>query len=156
MLVKGKEVGHPDYYSPCWARDSDSIFCHNNRTIYRRGLDGAVLEQWDAAKIVPDGLTGDSRIDVSPDGNRLLVSDEYQKDSHAQPAGLSLFDLTTQQSTRLLTPKALLVGEGCWLDNHNIVFQSGSFDEPKAAIYRMSNRWEECETNHRQGSAPGG
>ena len=69
----------------------------------------------------PVSIKPGKHVDVSPDGNRLLVSDEYQKDSHAQPAGLSLFDLTTQQSTRLLTPKALLVGEGCWLGERAVV-----------------------------------
>ena len=138
VIVKGTEIGHPMYYSPCWAPDGRSLLCHNSRNICRLGLDGAVLEQWDVHKIFPDDyLTGS--ISVSPDGNRLLVSQEYRKNSEAPPPSLWLFDLVSQESTRLVTPKELSVSAGCWLDKDHILFQSGAPDEPdRPAIYRMS------------------
>jgi len=139
VIVKGTEVGHPTYYSPCWAPDGRSILCHNTKSICRLGLDGAVLAQWDIHKFAPDGLTGS--IGVSPDGNRLLVSQEYRKNSEAPPPSFWLFDLVSQQSMRLVTPKEFSVSAGCWLDKDHILFQGGSADEsdgPTPAIYRMS------------------
>ncbi|MFZ0915772.1 MAG: hypothetical protein WAN04_02670 [Candidatus Udaeobacter sp.] len=137
VIKEGTEIGHPMYYSPCWAPDSGSIFCHDTRNIYRLGLDGAVLAQWDIRKILPDYLTGS--ISVSSDGNRLLISQEYRRDSEAPPPSLWLYDLVSQQSTRLVTPKELSVSAGCWLDKDRILFQSGWTDEPdRPAIYRMS------------------
>jgi hypothetical protein len=46
VIKEGTEVGHPMYYSPCWAPDGGSIFCHDTKNICRLGLDGAVLTQW--------------------------------------------------------------------------------------------------------------
>ena len=61
-------------YSPVWARDGQSVFCQNMANIYRLGLDGVVLAQWKIEKIIPNGdMSGDGRIDISPDGKRLLL-----------------------------------------------------------------------------------
>src|SRR5438046_4344050 len=61
-------------YSPIWARDGQSVFCQDMTNIYRLGLDGAVLAQWKIGKIIPSGdMSGDGRIDVSPNGKRLLL-----------------------------------------------------------------------------------
>jgi TolB protein len=154
VIVKGTEVGHPNYYSPCWAPDGRSLFCHNSEKICRLGLDGAVLEQWDIHKILPgDYLTGD--VSVSPDGNRLLISQEYRRDSEAPPPSLWLFDLVSQQSTRLVTPKELSVSGGCWLDKDHILFQSGTADESdRAAIYRMSLDGRDLKRLIKNGSGP--
>ena len=154
VMVKGTEVGHPNYYSPCWAPDGRSLFCHNSANICRLGLDGAVLEQWDIHKIFPDDyLTGN--VSVSPDGNRLLISQEYRKNSEAPPPSLWLFDLGSHQATRLVTPKELSVSEGCWLDKDNILFQSGWTDESdRPTIYRMSLDGKHLKRLIKNGSAP--
>ncbi len=60
-------------YSPVWAHDGQSVFCQDMTNIYQIGLDGAVRVQWKIEKILPKGdMSGDGRIDVSPDGKRLL------------------------------------------------------------------------------------
>jgi TolB protein len=60
-------------YSTIWAHDGQSVFCEDMTNIYQLGLDGGVRAQWRIAKIVPKGdMSGDGRIDVSPDGKRLL------------------------------------------------------------------------------------
>ena len=120
-----------------WARDGQSIFCRDSGKLYRLGLDGTVLAQWEISKIVPFDSMGGGNIDVSPDGGRLLLTVDYRKNDEAPPPSLWSFDLATQTAVRLPTPKELSVGEGCWSDNGDILLSTGSPDEP-GAIYSMS------------------
>jgi TolB protein len=139
VIKKGEEELKSAFNMPCWARDGRSIFYHDLSNIYRIGLDGAVLGQWKVDKIVPvDYMTGGGRIDLSPDGTRLLLTIDYRKNSDAPPPSLWSFDITTQSAVRLTTPKELWIEEGCWLDNKNILFGTGSPDDSPGAIYRMS------------------
>jgi TolB protein len=139
IIKKGEEPLESAFNRPCWARDGRSIFYHDTKNIYRLGLDGVVLGQWEVSKIVPvDYLTSGGRIDVSPDGNRLLLTVDYRKNSDAPPPSLWSFDLTTQSAKRLNTPKELWIVEGCWLDNQNILFATGSPDGSAGPIYRIS------------------
>ena len=130
-------------YSPVWARDGQSIFCEDMTNIYQIGLDGAVLAQWKISKIVPKGdMSGDGRIDVSPDGKRLLLSIDMgeqsgRKDWDGPLPALWAFDLQSQKATRL-TPKKLFGWEGVWIDNDNILFLSRAAGEKDDSIYRMS------------------
>jgi len=155
VIKEGTEVGHPMYYSPCWAPDGGSIFCHDTENIYRLGLDGAVLAQWDIRKILPHYFYLTGSVSVSPDGNRLLVSQEYRRDSAAPPASLWLFDLVSQQSTRLVAPKEIAMRGGDWLHKDHILFQSGSADESdRPAIYRMSLDGKNLKRLIKNGSSP--
>jgi TolB protein len=106
-------------------------------------LDGSVLAQWTIEKIIPNGdMSGDDRIDVSPDGKHLLLSvqmseEHNRKDWDGPQPALWSFDLTTQKSVRL-TPKKLFAWDGCWIDDTNILFLSQPAGEKAASIYRMS------------------
>jgi TolB protein len=72
-------------YSPIWARDGQSVFCEDMSNVYQLGLDGAVRAQWKIGKIMPKGdMSGDGRIDVSPDGKRLLLSIDMGEESGAK------------------------------------------------------------------------
>jgi len=142
VLKKGdpKEVTR---YSPIWAHDGQSIFCEDMTNIYRLGLDGTVIAQWTINKIIPNGdMSGDGRIDVSPDGKRLLLSidmgeESGRKDWDGPLPALWAFDLQSQKATRL-TSKKLFGWDGCWIDNDNILFLSQPTGEKEASIYRMS------------------
>ncbi len=142
VLKKGdpNEVTH---YSPVWAHDGQSVFCQDMTNIYRLGLDGAVIAQWKIDKIIPNGdMSGDCRIDVSPDGKRLLVGIEMgeeanRKDWDGPLPALWSFDLDSQRTIRL-TPKKLLGWDGVWLDNANVLFLSQPIGEKEASVYRMS------------------
>ena len=142
VLKKGdpNEVTH---YSPVWARDGQSVFCQDMTNIYRLGLDGAVIAQWRIDKIIPNGdMSGDCRIDVSPDGKRLLLGIEMgeeanRKDWDGPLPALWSFDLDSQRTIRL-TPKKLLGWDGVWLDNANVLFLSQPIGEKEAFVYRMS------------------
>jgi TolB protein len=134
-------------YSPIWARDGQSVFCEDMTNIYRLGLDGTVRAQWKVNKIVSEGdMSGDGRIDVSPDGKRLLLSIDMGEESGSKewdgplPA-LWTFDLQSQKAVRL-TPKKLFGWDGVWLDNDNILFLSRVAGEKEDSIYRMSTNGE--------------
>ena len=130
-------------YSPIWSRDGQSVFCEDMTNIYRLGLDGTVIAQWTIKKIIPNGdMSGDGRIDVSPDGKRLLLSIDMGEEPGCQdwdgplPA-LWAFDVQSQKATRL-TSKKLFGWDGCWIDNDNILFLSQAAGQKEASIYRMS------------------
>jgi TolB protein len=142
-LLKPGTQNEVTRYSPIWARDGQSVFCEDMTNIYQIGIDGAVRAQWKINKIVPNGdMSGDGRIDVSPDGKRLLLSIDMGKESGRKdwdgplPA-LWAFDLQSQKATRL-TPKKLFGWDGVWLDDHNILFLSRAAGEKEHSIYRMS------------------
>ncbi len=129
-------------YSPTWARDGQSVFCQDMTNIYQLGLDGAVRAQWKIDKIVPKGdMSGDGRIDVSPDGKRLLLSIDMGEESSRKDWGGPLpalwsFDLQSQKATRL-TPKKLFGWDRVWIDNNNVLFLSRAAGEKDDSIYRM-------------------
>lgn len=138
--------GEPDkvtFYSPCWARDGQSIFCQDMTNIYRLKLDGTVLDQWNIEKTIPNGdMSGDGRIDISPDGKLLLLSidmaeENKRKDWDGPPPALWTFEIATQKAVRV-TPKNLFAWDGCWMDDQNVLFLSQATGEKTASIYRMS------------------
>ena len=99
--------------------------------------------QWKISNIVAKGdMSGDGRIDVSPDGKRLLLSidmgeESGRKDWDGPLPALWAFDLQSQKATRL-TPKKLFGWDGVWIDNDNILFLSRAAGEKQDSIYRMS------------------
>lgn len=107
-------------------------------------------------------MSGDDRIDVSPDGKHLLLSvqmseEHNRKDWDGPQPALWSFDLTTQKSVRLI-PKKLFAWDGCWIDDTNILFLSQR--DPKGArkrAFTLSNvaRRKEpktgCETRSHAG-----
>ncbi|MEY2527431.1 MAG: TolB protein [Verrucomicrobiota bacterium] len=142
ILKKGAQ-DHVTLYSPCWGRDGKSIFCQDMTNVYQVGLDGAVLNKWNVEKTIPNGnMSGDARIDVSPDGKFLLLSidmgeEHNRKDWDGPLPALWTFELATQRAVRV-TAKTLFGWDGCWMDDENILFLSQASGETKASIYRMS------------------
>jgi TolB protein len=130
-------------YSPVWAHDGQSFFCQDMTNIYQIGLDGTNRAQWKISKIVPKGdMSGDGRIDASPDGKRLLLSidmgeESGRKDWDGPLPALWAFDLQSQKATRL-TPKELFGWDGVWIDDDNVLFLSRAAGEKEDSIYRMS------------------
>ncbi len=142
VLKKGAQ-NEVTRYSPAWARDGQSVFCQDMTNIYQLGLDGSVLAQWKIQKIIPSGdMSGDCRIDVSPDGKHLLLGIEMgeeanRKDWDGPVPALWSFDLDLQHAVRI-TPKKLFGWDGVWIDNANVLFLSQPSNEKEASIYRMS------------------
>jgi len=53
--------------------------CEDMRTSYRIGLDGSTIAEWNIQKSIPNGdMSGDGRLDVSPDGQKLLHRDRHE------------------------------------------------------------------------------
>jgi TolB protein len=131
-------------YSPIWAHDGQSFFCQDMTNIYQIGLDGVNRAQWKISQIVPKSdMSGDGRIDASPDGKRLLLSidmgeESGRKDWDGPLPALWAFDLQSQKATRL-TPKNLFGWDGVWVDNDNVLFLSRAPGEKEDSIYRMSS-----------------
>jgi TolB protein len=142
-ILKKGAPNEATFYSPCWARDMGSIFCQDITNIYQISLDGSVLAKWPIEKVIPNGgMSGDGRIDVSPDGKRLLLSidmgeEHHRKDWDGPPPALWTFEIETQKAVRI-TPKSLFGWDGCWIDNDNILFLSQASGEKEASIYSMS------------------
>ncbi|HJT79848.1 MAG TPA: hypothetical protein VJ719_01520 [Chthoniobacterales bacterium] len=144
-FVRKDEQDKLALYSPCWARDGKSIFCHDTTTIYRLALDGSVMVEWKIGRIVPNGaLSADGRLDISPDGKRLLLSvdmdEAYTRPDWDGPVpALWSFDLATEAAVRL-TSKDLFAWDGCWLDDVNLLFVSQRSGDRQAAIYRTNGK----------------
>ena len=128
-VVKPGVQNEVSCYSPVWAHDGQSAFCQDMTNIYQIGLDGAVRAQWKIEQIIPNGdMSGDGRIDVSPDGKRLLLSidmgeESGRKDWDGPLPALWAFDLQAQKATRL-TPKKQFGWDGVWIDNDDVLFLS--------------------------------
>jgi TolB protein len=140
-----KKAGEKDaaLSSPCWARDGKSIFAQDMKNIYRLGLDGSTIAQWDVEKSIPNGdMSGNGRIDVSPDGQKLLLGADMNEEAHRKtwdgpfPA-VWVLDLASKKATRV-TSKKLFGWDGCWLDDSTILFLSQAASEKTASLYRMT------------------
>jgi TolB protein len=143
QMVKKADQNAVTLYSPIWARDGRSAFCQDMTNIYQIGLDGKTIGQWKINEIIPNGdMSGDCRIDVAPDGKRLLLSIEMGEESNRKdwdgplPA-LWSFDLVSKKATRL-TPKKLFGWDGVWIDDNNVLFLSRAPGEKDDSIYQMS------------------
>jgi len=114
-VVRKGDPSEVTRYSPVWARGGQSVFCQDMTNIYGLGLDGAVLAQWKIEEIIPNGdMSGDDRIDISPDGKCLLLGidmgdESNRKDWDGPLPALWTFDLDSQRAVRL-TPKRLSAG----------------------------------------------
>jgi TolB protein len=142
ILKKGAQ-NEVTLYSPCWAHDEGSIFCQDMTNIYQIGLDGHELAKWPIEKVIPNGgMSGDGRIDVSPDGKRLLLSidmgeEAKRKDWDGPLPALWTFEIATQKAVRI-TPKSLFGWDGSWMDDQNVLFLSQPVNEKESSIYRVS------------------
>jgi len=141
--VQESEPKHQTYWAADWAADGQSFFAEDMENLYRLDLDAKVLKKWAIDKLVPDGeMSGDVRLDASPDGKTLLMDVEMdekeRKDWDGPPPSIWLLDLATEKVTRL-TPKTLYAWDCHWLEApDSILFLSQNPGEENASIYRMS------------------
>jgi TolB protein len=137
------EPKHKDYWSETWSADGKSFFAQDMENLYLLDLDAKVLKKWQIEKLVPRGsMSGDVRLDASPDGKYLLMDVEMdekeRKGWDGPPAAIWKLDLTTEKATRL-TPKTLYGWDSHWLDApDSILFVSQNPGEEAQSIYRMS------------------
>ncbi len=142
-FVKRADPANHSFYSVVWAPDGNGFYCQDLDTIYHLGLNGALQEQWEIAKLfAKGGMSSGSRLAVSPNDGALLVDvemdeDVARKDWDGPPPAIWSLNLATGRATRL-TPKGLFAWEPCWVsgDAFLCLVQPVSAKEP--SIYRMS------------------
>jgi len=77
-------------------------------------------------KLIPDGdMSGDTRLDVSPDGRRcswtsVMNEESERKDWDGPLPAIWALDLAREKATRL-TPEPLYAWDGQWLDADSIL-----------------------------------
>jgi len=131
-----------NYWAATWAADGQSFFAEDMENLYRLDLHGKVLKKWKIEAIAPrGGMSGDIRMDASPDGKFLLMDVEMdekeRKGWDGPPPSIWKFDLTTEKATRL-TPKTLYAWDCHWLNYpDSILFISEAQGEENPSIYRM-------------------
>jgi TolB protein len=136
-------VGSAAFYSPSWARDEASLFCHDITNIHQVSLDGQILSTLNVGKTIPNGsMSADGRIVLSPDGRSLLVSvdmgEEHNRpDWDGPPPAIWTLEIAAQKPRRI-TPPELFGWDGCWIDNQTILFLSQPPGEKFASIFQMS------------------
>ncbi len=141
--IKKSKDTEATLYSPCWAPDGKSLFAQDMKHIYRIGLDGAVIAQWEINKCISNGdMSGDGRIDVSPDGKKLLLGidmgeEARRKDWDGPLPALWTLDLDSKKGMRL-TSKKLFGWDGCWVDGSTVLFLSQAAGEKTASLYKLS------------------
>ncbi len=129
-------------YSPTWARDGKSIFCHDLDNIYQIDLDGNVLKKWELSKILTDAsMNSGDRLSISPDGKALLMDvdcgSEHERTNWdgPQPA-IEKLDLSAAKAVRI-TGKNDFVWEPFWLSAKEFLCIMQKETEREPSIYRM-------------------
>lgn len=140
--VQKSEPKHAGYWAAAWAADGKSFFCEDMENLYHLDLDATVLKKWNIEKLVPKGgMSGDVRLDVSPDGKTLLMDIEMaeteRKGWDGPPPAVWKMDLATEKVARV-TPKSLYAWDCHWCGPDAIVFCSQAAGEESPSIYRMS------------------
>jgi len=136
-------VGSGAFYSPTWARDEASLFCHDITNVHQLSLDGQILNTWNVEKTIPNGsMSADGRIVLSPDGRKLLVSvdmgEEHNRpDWDGPPPAIWTLEIAAQKPRRITSP-TLFGWHGCWIDNQTVLFLSQPVGEKFASIFQMS------------------
>jgi len=133
---------HQNYWSATWAPDGQSFFAQDMENLFQFSLDGSVIKKWPVEKLIPQGgMSGDIRLNVSPDGKMLLLDIEMdekeRKGWDGPPPSIWTMDLATEKVTRQ-TPKTFYAWDSNWCGDDAIVFASQAPNEKNPSIYKMS------------------
>lgn len=144
-------------WAPAWSSDGRSIFCHDMDEIYEIDLDGNVLKKWELSTLQDQGnLSSDSRLSVSSDGRRLLVSLDVR---HAGKAWMGaqravyVFDLATKIITRV-SGEHDSVWNACWLTRDEFLCSLLKEHEEQLSIYWMSVNGNNSKLVTKEAGAP--
>jgi TolB protein len=141
--IKKADPANHSFYSIVWAPDGKGFYCQDLDTINHFGLNGALQEQWQVAKLFPKGgMSSGVRLAVSPNGGTLLVDvemdeDVTRKDWDGPPPSIWSLNLANGRATRL-TPKGLFAWEPCWVSTEAFLCLVQPVSAREPSIYRMS------------------
>lgn len=144
-IVKKTETKDHSYYSPCWAADGKSYFCHDLDAIYRFDMEGALLKKWDIHTIVENGdMNSNSRMSASPDGKSLIMDIDMDEDHNRDnwdgpPPAIWLLNLSADKAERL-TRKDYFAWDPFWINSDEFIFLSQGPKENEPSLYRGSAR----------------
>jgi TolB protein len=142
-LIKNPELKPEAFGAPEWARDGQSIFCHDLDNIYQIDLDGNVLKKWELSKILTDAsMNSGDRLSISPDGKALLMdvdtgSEHERKDWDGPQPAIEKLDLTADKAVRVTGTDDYL-WEPFWLNTNEFLCIMQKENEKEPSIYRMS------------------
>jgi TolB protein len=129
------------FWEPAWARDADSIFCHDMGNIYHIDLQGNILKKWVLSELQDEGnLSSDSRLSVSADGRTLLIGLDLKhggKSWVGAQRAVYRFDLGTTTITRV-SGQAESIWNACWLTNDEFLCSKLKEYKEQLSICRMS------------------
>ncbi|MFL6528131.1 MAG: translocation protein TolB [Chthoniobacterales bacterium] len=133
---------HQNYWSATWAHDGQSFFGQDMENLYQLSLDGSVMKKWPIEQLVPHGgMSGNVRLNISPDGKTLLLDVEMdekeRKGWDGPPPAIWTIDLQSEKATRQ-TPETLYAWDSNWCGEECVVFASQTAGEKNPSIYRMS------------------
>jgi TolB protein len=141
--VKVKDPQAEEVWTPVWAADGKSLFCHDFTHIYRVTLDGRVLQKWPVTLFGKDAsFSSGNSLALSPDGRTLLVEADRADDIAVKgwagpPPALWTLDLSSSRATQV-SPASLLAWDACWLDAGTVLAVGASVAKPDPALYRIS------------------
>jgi TolB protein len=125
----------------CWAPDGQSIYTQDLTFVYQLGLDGAVLNKWEVAKMIAGGdMSSESSVAISPDGTILLLEAEMgdedpgRKNWDGPPPAIWTFHLGSAVATRVTPPK-FFAWQPRWTGPGEFVFVSQAENEKQPSIY---------------------
>ena len=140
-VVKKAASKNNSFYSPSWAADGKSFFCHDLEAIYRCDLSGNVIKTWRLHDIIEHGdMNSGDRLSPSSDGKWLLMDvdmdeDHGRKNWDGPPPALWLLDLETNKAARL-SKKDFFAWDPAWIDDKEFVFISQGPKENTPSLYR--------------------
>lgn len=133
-------------FSPAWAIDNKSFFSHDLETIYWMDIKGNIIKKWPLKTIIGNAdMSSASRIQVSPDGKKLIMDIDMREIIHIKnwdepPPALWMYNIVTNKSTRL-TPKGLLAWSPFWINSEDYVFTTQKPNEKNSTLYRGSIKY---------------
>lgn len=114
-------------YRPTWANNGTSFFSHDLDSIYWLDLDGRLIKKWKIDAIIPKGgMSSASRLNVSPNGNMLIMDVDMDEPSPVKnwmgpPSALWTFDFDSGKARRI-SPKGTLAWSPFWINSEEFVF----------------------------------
>jgi TolB protein len=158
-FVKNAGLKSDAFGAPEWARDGQSIFCHDLDNIYQIDLEGNVLKKWELSKILTDAsMNGGDRLSVSPDGKMLLMdvdtgAEHERKNWDGPQPVIEKFDLASEKAVRI-TGKNDFVWDPFWLSNDEFLCILQKEKENEPSIYRMSLNGKNAKLLVKQARTP--
>ncbi len=118
-------------FAPTWNKDSNYIFAHDLRKIYKFNLNGEVIETHDLKKLFGKNMwfSSSSRFFFTSNENIIVFTadvNESMEGLFEPPTAIFYYNMNSKEIFRI-SPKGICVNE-LWLDYQNNIYFSGFKD----------------------------